>query len=280
MSFVRNPNFTRNQEKRSTGIPDLDKIVGGGLRLGEMSLILEDENSHIHTVLLKTFLTEGIFQNEKVLGISKETDSIEQYKINTVEDSKDNHEKMVIAWRYSNLTSTDFKFRYDLSSRAEFTGMQLTGDQATFEEIIQILQREKGLRVAIFSLLSPLWRDENLTQLRVITFLHKLRKYVKLNEHICLVSIPAFLFSGMFFNLYFDKVFEIDSHLFSGFCPNYKGIIELVKSSNYRNFRVNELSSAKFGVKIKKNRIVIESIDIPPEDVKPASTGCAPETQF
>lgn len=43
----------------STGLADLDRLLGGGLPLGSLTLILEDEWSQHHATLLKYFLAEG-----------------------------------------------------------------------------------------------------------------------------------------------------------------------------------------------------------------------------
>ena len=43
----------------STGLADLDKLLGGGIPLGTVTLLLEDSFSQHHATLLKYFLAEG-----------------------------------------------------------------------------------------------------------------------------------------------------------------------------------------------------------------------------
>lgn len=43
----------------STGLADLDKLLGGGLPLGTVTLLLEDSYTQHHLTLLKYFLAEG-----------------------------------------------------------------------------------------------------------------------------------------------------------------------------------------------------------------------------
>lgn len=43
----------------SSGHPDLDRLLGGGLPLGSLLLLLEDSWSGHHATLLRYFLAEG-----------------------------------------------------------------------------------------------------------------------------------------------------------------------------------------------------------------------------
>lgn len=43
----------------STGLADLDQLLGGGLPLGTLTLILEDGWTQHHATILKYFLAEG-----------------------------------------------------------------------------------------------------------------------------------------------------------------------------------------------------------------------------
>jgi elongator complex protein 4 len=44
----------------STGLADLDRLLGGGLPLGSVMLLLEDPHSQQHIGFIKHFLAEGI----------------------------------------------------------------------------------------------------------------------------------------------------------------------------------------------------------------------------
>jgi hypothetical protein len=44
----------------STGIADLDTLLGGGLPLGALLLVLEDPRSQQHLTIVKHFLAEGL----------------------------------------------------------------------------------------------------------------------------------------------------------------------------------------------------------------------------
>jgi elongator complex protein 4 len=117
---------------------------------------------------------------------------------------------------------------------------------------------------------SPLWAGAGDDAFH--RFLYDIRRLVKKNEHVCLASAPAFFMPSIKFGLFFDVVMKLDAHLFTQFCPNYKAILELRKAAGYKSFRVNSTESMKYGIRLRRELIRIESIDIPPEDVKPSSS--------
>ncbi|KAI3716837.1 hypothetical protein L1987_68023 [Smallanthus sonchifolius] len=54
----------------SSGIPDLDKILGGGFHLGSLVMIVEDTEAPHHMLLLRTFMSQGLIHNQPVLYAS------------------------------------------------------------------------------------------------------------------------------------------------------------------------------------------------------------------
>ncbi|KAL6762994.1 Elongator complex protein 4 [Haematococcus lacustris] len=52
------------------GLVDLDKLLGGGLPLGTLTLIIEDKHSHQHSNLLRYFAAEGMATRQKTLLLS------------------------------------------------------------------------------------------------------------------------------------------------------------------------------------------------------------------
>ncbi|KAL7616451.1 hypothetical protein Lser_V15G02137 [Lactuca serriola] len=54
----------------SSGIPDLDKILGGGFHLGSLVMIMEDTEAPHHMLLLRTFMSQGLVHNQPVLYAS------------------------------------------------------------------------------------------------------------------------------------------------------------------------------------------------------------------
>jgi len=113
----------------STGLQDLDDILGGGIPVGSILMIEEDINSSYYMFLLKYFLAEGILQKQGVFfssligldpfevlnklpaRITKE-EEIEQDKQdsslnNNNSNNKQPQDELKIAWRYQQYVSNE-----------------------------------------------------------------------------------------------------------------------------------------------------------------------------
>ncbi|CAI8606719.1 unnamed protein product [Vicia faba] len=51
----------------SSGIPDLDKILGGGYSLGSLVMIMEDAEAPHHMLLLRNFMSQGLLHKQPLL---------------------------------------------------------------------------------------------------------------------------------------------------------------------------------------------------------------------
>lgn len=58
----------------SSGIPDFDRILGGGFPLGSLVMIMEDTEAPHHMLLLRTFMSQGLVHNQPVLYASPSKD--------------------------------------------------------------------------------------------------------------------------------------------------------------------------------------------------------------
>lgn len=54
----------------SSGIPDLDKILGGGFPLGSLVMIMEDIEAPHHMLLLRNFMSQGLVHKQALLYAS------------------------------------------------------------------------------------------------------------------------------------------------------------------------------------------------------------------
>ncbi|XP_062229364.1 elongator complex protein 4 [Phragmites australis] len=61
----------------SSGIPDLDKILGGGFLLGSVVMVMEDTDAPHHLLLLRCFMAQGVVHKQHLLfaGPMKEPQS-------------------------------------------------------------------------------------------------------------------------------------------------------------------------------------------------------------
>ncbi|XP_057461668.1 elongator complex protein 4 [Actinidia eriantha] len=51
----------------SSGIPDLDRILGGGFPLGSLVMVMEDIEAPHHMLLLRNFMSQGLVHNQPLL---------------------------------------------------------------------------------------------------------------------------------------------------------------------------------------------------------------------
>ncbi|KAK9949341.1 hypothetical protein M0R45_004870 [Rubus argutus] len=58
----------------SSGIPDLDKILGGGFSLGSLVMVMEDAEAPHHMLLLRNFMSQGLVHNQPLLYASPAKD--------------------------------------------------------------------------------------------------------------------------------------------------------------------------------------------------------------
>ncbi|KAK9285604.1 hypothetical protein L1049_024799 [Liquidambar formosana] len=58
----------------SSGIADLDKILGGGFPLGSLVMVMEDTEAPHHMLLLRNFMSQGLVHNQPLLYASPSKD--------------------------------------------------------------------------------------------------------------------------------------------------------------------------------------------------------------
>ncbi|CAL1374718.1 unnamed protein product [Linum trigynum] len=58
----------------SSGIPDLDKTLGGGIPLGSLVMVMEDSEAPHHMLLLRNFMSQGLVQKQPLLYASPSKD--------------------------------------------------------------------------------------------------------------------------------------------------------------------------------------------------------------
>eukprot|EP01133_Synstelium_polycarpum_P018947 gene18947-22674_t len=120
----------------STGLVDLDAILGGGVPVGSLLMIEEDVNSSFYMFLLKYFLSEGIAQSQgtfftslvgldafevlhKLPARSKEGDEDEE-----ASDAQAESSDLKIAWRYQGKIDAEAAARKAAAAAQTASGSQ------------------------------------------------------------------------------------------------------------------------------------------------------------
>ncbi|KAF2360558.1 Elongator complex protein 4 [Trinorchestia longiramus] len=93
----------------SSGIPSLDDVLGGGVPVGTVLLLEEDENNVYAEYFMKCFLAEGVTVGHEVFVASVDRDPVKLMKdlpapVEALEKEEQtvHNENMKIAWRYEN----------------------------------------------------------------------------------------------------------------------------------------------------------------------------------
>lgn len=111
----------------STGLADFDKLIGGGVPLGTVTLLLEDTYTQHHVTLLKYFLAEGAANNQALhwsAGHSRNASAVRalpQQVQHTPKDDKDGKQEteevqLRIAWQYRRYIKSKQKAAAAISS--------------------------------------------------------------------------------------------------------------------------------------------------------------------
>ncbi|KAI5168307.1 elongator complex protein 4 [Pancytospora epiphaga] len=255
----------------STGIPTLDSLVK--IQGGSITAIYEDENSTLHNMILQIFTSEALWKKRtKTYAFGMEAKHLYYYarrSQNTQEDCE--HHKFTIAWRYNRVSGPKEEFDWNLFSKLELEQENIIKSIA---ELINLLKMEKGCLIVIYSIFAPLF--QKLTQTKMIELLFSIRKYTKQNNHVIVLSIPAFLINT---NLspFFDNILELTAILL---LPNEKSkshaILTLRKTALRGALEIRNWAGIKYSIEVSSKSFAIQGIDIPPDDdVLSRNTGCS-----
>ena len=98
----------------STGLADFDKLLGGGLPLGTVTLLLEDSYTQHHLTLLKYFLAEGAANSQAlqwIVGQGRHSSAAKMLpqQVNYVPKVIQNSENCHVCHSHRHLANTTFK---------------------------------------------------------------------------------------------------------------------------------------------------------------------------
>ncbi|KAJ7943758.1 Elongator complex protein 4-like [Quillaja saponaria] len=221
----------------SSGIPDLDKILGGGFSLGSLVMVMEDAEAPHHMLLLRNFMSQGLVHGQPLLYASPSKDprgflgtlpnpgSIKDDKSRSRDTNQDG---LRIAWQYKkyigeqqqNLSSNndgkqeycnDFDLkkpleRHFLSSvHVDCVGIQDFESLAALHDrcasfLAQVARTDGSIsagRIAIQSFCSPQCKYSNM-EWHMLSFIRSLKSMIRVSNAVVIVTFPPSLISPSF----------------------------------------------------------------------------------
>ncbi|XP_075493061.1 elongator complex protein 4 [Primulina tabacum] len=216
----------------SSGISDLDKILGGGFTVGSLVMVMEDTEAPHHMLLLRNFMSQGLVHHQPLMYASPSKDPRgflgtlpspmaprdDKSHVHVTEQERG----LRIAWQYKKYfgehTSepqrdgkseycSDFDLRKPLE-RHFFTGKRVdcvslndTSDLAAFikhcSSFLSRIPQSMGGRVAIQSLCSPQC-DFFSKEWDMLSFVRSLKNVVRLSNAVAVVTFAPSLVSSTF----------------------------------------------------------------------------------
>lgn len=228
------PSISNNQLLISTGIPTLDIILGGGLPIGTIMMIEEDEGGCYSGHMTKYFIAEGVISkhqifianlNAHIVDLINTLPSLVNYE-KYVEEKL--NEELMIAWRYANTPKLDkpishFSHYYDqnikmTSDQIASTKFHKYPHENQIIEVSNCLDDLLGkiklcltsenfkisenhrpinvLRIALCNFGSPQWWDSNSINFgqKLLLFFMILKSYVRASYSSVIFTFPSSLY--------------------------------------------------------------------------------------
>ncbi|KAI5132242.1 elongator complex protein 4 [Nematocida ausubeli] len=248
--FIRKIN--RESERKSTGIAELDVLLGGGIRNGHILLLIQQENVRYHIGIHRIFISNGLQENDKVIHLSMDNPILSIPSADAAPSKSTScSPKERIAWRYSTVSKisntsaitshTLYNMRVQHPKHNEVTNIQ---------EIKDLQINDKNTRLSISSFMSPLW---DMTEDDANNFFLSLRQKVRSTNSVCIISVPVYLLQDIMYG-YFDYIVELSEPV-EGL--KYDGVLQCIKTETHDRH--------KYGVVCSSTGIRIEKIVLPPE---------------
>ncbi|KAG7204657.1 hypothetical protein KM043_005072 [Ampulex compressa] len=275
------PSIKNAQLLVSTGMPSLDRLIGGGLPIGSM-FVIEAPYGVYSEIMLKYFMAEGIVTSQPLIVGSldvKPSQLIQEMPAVAADsiprgESQNANEQMMIAWRYQNLKIIDSS-PMGCYRKCKYCAMKtLKSGQYGISETPE---KRQLLRIAIHSLGSRLWLcdSEDQSHRDLIKFLYYLRTLLRNSYAVAAITIPVDNFDNT------DCVIERVEHIsdvsirlesFAGsvketnpLFKDYHGLLHIKKLPALNTLAPYSPESRDLAFKLRRKKFLIEVLHLPPE---------------
>ncbi|KAG8373454.1 hypothetical protein BUALT_Bualt11G0026000 [Buddleja alternifolia] len=220
----------------SSGIPDLDKMLGGGLALGSLVMVMEDPEAPHHMLLLRNFMAQGLVHHQPLIYASPAKDprgflGTLPNPMASKDDKARSHDTeqekgLRIAWQYKKYfgeqnsdshrdSKSEYSSEFDLRKPLErhfFNGQNIdcislkdSADLAAFHDrcssFLSQTPRNNGnvtsARIAVQSLCSPQCEFSN-KEWEMLSFVRSLKSVIRLSNAVAVITFPPSLVSPAF----------------------------------------------------------------------------------
>ncbi|KAH9386474.1 elongator complex protein 4 [Nematocida major] len=254
----------QERDRRSTGIEELDVLLGGGIRNGEILLLVQQESVRYHIGLHRVFLAQGLEENERVVHSSLDNPVVSVPGLQQAQETGPATSQEKIAWRYTAMSRTANTARIQGSAANTARRFNLRAQHPKQESVAYVKEASlsamlagikaalgKNTRVSLSSLFSPIW---GASSQEANDFLFGLRAAIRQSGAVCMVSVPVYLLDSFNYG-YFDSVVRLEANTVKEL--KYDGFIQCVKTE------VNDVH--KYAVLCQSTGIRVEKIVLPPE---------------
>ncbi|KAL2905880.1 Elongator complex protein 4 [Bienertia sinuspersici] len=287
----------------SSGIPDLDRILGGGFCLGSLIMVMEDPEAPHHMLLLRNFMAQGLLHNQPLLYGSSSKDpkgflgtlpnpmspKDDKPRDRGTEQDKD----LRIAWQYKKYSrenqldsNHEFCSTFDLRKPLErqyFGGKHVdcvSTQDLTLDILLQrcstfLAQNSRsgssiscGGRIAIQSFCAPQcgYIDKDWDML---AFIKSLKGLVRASNAVAIITFPHSLLSSSFSKRWqhlADTLLSELAQLLTGY-QEMVGFLGIHKVARMNTQVPLVLEATTFSIKLHKRRsLVLECLNQAPID--------------
>ncbi|XP_060837149.1 elongator complex protein 4 [Rhopalosiphum padi] len=291
---------TKNQILISTGIVSLDAVLDGGIPIGTVALVEEENYGRNAYLITKHFIAEGIVCDHSILiaDVERKPGTIANDLPKPIHEDSFQPTDIVaedfkIAWRYSQNpiydskpyhTSISFGHTFDMSAKLPVNELQnircwpVDKSQGTsYSELLEHIntviikggfstkipvEQRHVLRITISNLFSPIW---DFNDMDVVTFLYKLRILVRSSYATCLITTQAHVIDDVTkcrIEHFVDTVLIFKPMELSS-CADYNGKLIIGKLASFNTFLYEPLS-VDWATKLTRKKLCIEKLHLPP----------------
>ncbi|OQS07453.1 elongator complex protein [Thraustotheca clavata] len=286
--------FINNQSLISSGLREMDTLLGGGLLLGSLSVIESSCFGSYCADVLRYFAAEGLASQHVVAADSVVMDSlplelsIAQKQVKAQMQSS----KLTIAWQYekyndTNTTSSSrFCHSFDLS-KAMATEMKKACHEITYNpsmvyrdvycQILALINAntDSVVRIALSDVGAPVIYGD-VTEVRpLLQFLRAIKGLLHLHRTrlVCMMSVPLYLLPNAAvaqIRHISDYDFEVSSFLgdmqqVPAELQEFTGLFCVHKLARMHSLTCHSLDQVKLGIKRERRKLKLEHLHLPPE---------------